>query len=141
MNFESYIPSNVSKYLEGFNRRRYSQICDIYKEECRDFFAAIEQCGDIDAAAKELVDWMDGRVTGIFKKRQYCDLQYFLLAFAAPAALAQNTEKSAAFAEATRKAWVERHPDMPYECTTMEHLSNGFSNTIFGLPLSFGGKK
>jgi len=141
MNFDSYIPSNVSNYLDGFNRRKYSQVCEIYLEDCKEFFAGIDNCEDIDTAAKELVDWMDGRVTGLFKKRQYCDLQYFLLAFAAPAALQHNTEKSIAFAEATKNAWMAKHPDMPYECTTMEKLSDGFSNTIFGLNLNFGGKK
>lgn len=139
MDFESYVPSNVSKYLDGFNRRKYSQLMEVYQEDCRGFFSELEHCENVDAVAKELVDRIDGRVAGLFKKRQYCDLQYFLLAFAAPAALRQNTEKSVAFAEATKNAWIAKHPDMPYECTTVEKLSGGFSNTILGFPV--GGRK
>ncbi len=139
MNFENYVPLNVAKYLDGFNRRKYAQIMQTYMDDCRSFFSELEHCEDIDAAAKELVERIDSRITGLFKKRQFCDIQYFLLAYAAPAALRQNTEKSVAFAEATRNAWIARHPDMPYECTTIEKLSDGFSNTILGF--SIGGRK
>ena len=139
MTFENYVPHNVSKYLDGFNRRKYTPLMKEYLDNCWSFFAELEHCEDVDAVAKELVDELDGRATGLFKKRQLCDIQYFLLAFAAPAALRQNTEKSLAFAEATRKAWIEKHPDMPYECTSIEKLVSGFNNTILGFPV--GGKK
>ena len=139
MTFENYVPQNVAKYLDGFNRKKYIEIMKAYMDNCWSFFSELEHCEDVDALAKELVDELDSRVTGLFKKRQFCDIQYFLLSYAAPAALRQNTEKSLAFAEATRKIWIERHPDMPYECTTIEKLSGGFSNTIFGFPV--GGKK
>lgn len=142
MDFEKYVPSNVSKYLEGFNRRKYPGTMKAYLDENREFFSEIEHCENIDAVAKELVSWIDGRVKGLFRKRQLCDIQYFLLAYAAPAALRQNTEKSAAFAEAVKNAWVASHPDMPYECTTIEKLSDGFSNSVLGFSLnSFGGNK
>ena len=139
MNFDSYVPANISKYLDGFNRKKYAQIMKAYLDDCQSFFAELEHCEDVDTAAKELVDRIDSRVTGLFKKRQFCDIQYFLLAYAAPAALQQNTEKTIAFSEATRNAWIARHPDMPYECTTIEKLSSGFSNSILGFPI--GGRK
>lgn len=139
MNFENYVPRNVSKYLDGFNRRRYTPLMKAYLDDCWGFFAELEHCEDVNTAAKELVNELDSRVSGLFKKRQLCDIQYFLLVYAAPAALRQNTEKSLAFAEATKNAWIERHPDMPYECTTIEKLIGGFNNTILGFPV--GGKK
>ena len=141
MNFDNYVPKNAAKYLDGFNRRKYIPLMKEYMDNCWSFFAELEHCEDMDAVAKELVDELDSRVTGLFKKRQFCDIQYFLLAYAAPAAIRQNTEKSLAFAEATRKAWTERHPDMPYECPSIEKLTGGFSNTILGFPVNnIGGK-
>ena len=135
MNFEAYIPSDITKYLDGFNRRKYAGLCESYLAGCKGFFAELEQCEDVEAVAKELVEWMDSRVTGIFKGRKHCDFQYFLLSYAAPAAVEQNTEKALAFAEATKNAWMARHPNMPYECVSMEQLSKGFSNSILGINL------
>lgn len=141
MTFENYVPTNIKKYLDGFNRRKYAGLMKEYMDNCWSFFSELEHCEDVNAVAEELVNEIDSRVTGFFKNRQFCDIQYFLLAYAAPAAMRQNTEKSLAFAEATKNAWIARHPDMPYECTTIEKLSGGFSNTILGFPVSFGGDK
>ena len=108
MNFELYIPANITSYLDGFNRKRYAALCDEYMKLCQPFFDELEQCADIPAAARELAQWMDGRVSGLFKKRKFCDMQYFLLIFAAPAALERHSEKADAFAEAEFRAWVAR---------------------------------
>ena len=139
MNYELYIPADFTKYLDSFNRRKFEGACDEYLKQCRPFFDELELCEDIDNAAKELVQWLDGRVSGLFKQRKFCDLQYFLLTFAAPAALEQNSEKASAFAEAVKNEWIAHHPDMPYECVAFERLKNGFSNKIFGL--NIGGFK
>lgn len=141
MNFELYIPANITSYLDGFNRKRYAALCDEYMKLCQPFFDELEQCADIPAAARELAQWMDGRVSGFFKKRKFCDMQYFLLTFAAPAALERHSEKADAFAEAVRSEWMARHPDMPYECTDFERLRNGFSNKIFGFSIGSGDGK
>lgn len=141
MDFELYIPANVTRYLDGFNRKRYAGLCDEYMEMSRPFFEELERCGDIDTAAEELVAWMDGRVKGLFKQRKFCDLQYFLLVFAAPAALERHSEAADAFAEAVRAKWSLRHPDMPYECASFEKLNSGFSNKIFGFSVGGGDGK
>ena len=102
MNFELYIPANITSYLDGFNRKRYAALCDEYMKLCQPFFDELEQCADIPAAARELAQWMDGRVSGLFKKRKFCDMQYFLLTFAAPAALENLPAPDAVFIGGTK---------------------------------------
>lgn len=141
MNFRQIIPADIPDYLNGFNRRKYSSFFKQYEELSRPFFEELEASGDAEAYAKELEEQIQAGIKGLFKGRQYCDMQFFLMTYTAPAALERANETSSAFAEALKNAWAVRHPDMAFNIADYDTFANGYNNTIFGFKVDWGNNK
>lgn len=140
MNFDLLVPQNINDYLNNFNRVGYAKTFERYCDAVAGFMSGLESCGNLNRAAEELVDQLDARVKGLFKKRQICDIEYFLMEYACPAALKFGTEKSRAFAETLCEVWGQRHPDFKFQLATFELFRDNFSNAIFGIKMNWGDK-
>ncbi|MDO4982466.1 MAG: hypothetical protein Q4E35_02795 [Eubacteriales bacterium] len=141
MDFRQIVPADVPDYLSGFNRRKYGQFFKRYEELSRPFFEELEASGDAEGFAKEVEEQIHGSIKGLFKGRQYCDTQFFLMTYTAPAALKRGNETSAAFARELRDAWAKRHPDMAFQLADYDTFANGYNNTIFGFKVDWGNNK
>lgn len=135
--FELLIPNNVNELLNSFNRMDYKDAFAGYAAGCRGFTEGLREWESIDAAADEAVKYMDGRITGLWKKRRLCDMRYFLLVYISPALLADGSEDALAFAKALQRAWSASHPGEGYEMTTYEELAGGFNHTVLGFNADF----
>ena len=141
MELRQIIPFDIPDYLNGFNRRKYSQYFKQYEELSRPFFEALEVSGDAQGFAEELEAQINGSIKGLFKGRQYCDMQFFLMTYTVPAALKRGNQVCADFAEALRSAWAARHPDMAFKLADYDTFANGYNNTIFGFKVDWGNNK
>ena len=140
MNVDLLVPQNINDYLNNFNRKAYDKTFGQYCDGIAGFMNELESCGNLRRTAEELVDQLDARVKGLFKKRQICDLEYFLMEYTGPAALKFGTEKSRAFAEALCEVWGQRRPDARFQLATYELFRDNFSNAIFGIKMNWGDK-
>ena len=140
MNFNALIPAAIGDYLNAFNRTDYSIAYERYVNGLKDFFRELSACADPKAAAEDVIAYADARVTGLWKKRKLCDMQYFLMLYASPALL-DASDAGRELAEAIREGWCARHPDAVYRLGTYAELSSGFNDTILGFKLPGGGSK
>ena len=141
MNYKLLVPEHIPDYLDGFNKRNYEKFFKKYMDTATGFFNELETRSDPTAAAAELVEYLNGTVKGLWKRRQYCDIQFFLMEYTAPGAVKYGSEKSLAFAEALKNAWADKHPDMRFEVADYERFRDNFNTAIFGINMNWGGDK
>ena len=139
MNFDLLVPENINDYLNNFNKRGYDKTFAQYCDSIAGMMAELEGA-DLRMTAEKLVDHLDARVKGLFKKRQLCDIEYFLMEYTGPAALKIGTEQSRAFAQTLCEVWGQRHPDAKFQLATFELFRDNFSNAIFGIKMNWGDK-
>lgn len=141
MNTKLFIPEYISDYLNAFNRKSYPSKFKKYLEETRDFFSELEAQENIEEIAAQTVETLNSMVKGLWKQRQFCDIEFFLMEYACPAALEFGTEKSKDFAEKLRDAWAQSHPKLRFELADFEKFNSNFNTAIFGINMNWGGNK
>ena len=121
-------------YVEHFNRMEYPEQFQRCRSACSPVFSALtEQSAAV--LAGELIALADSRMPcGKFRRRlALSDMQQFFLLYTVPAALAEETEAAAHFAELLCAQWNAAHPDFPFQQTTFAALCDGFRDKPFSL--------
>ena len=121
-------------YIEHFNRMEYSEQFQRCRSACSPVFSALTEQSAA-ALAEELIELTESRMPrGKFRRRlAVSDMQQFFLLYTVPAALAEETEAAALFAELLCARWNAEHPDFPFRQTTFDALSDGFRDRPFSL--------
>lgn len=140
MNFDILFPADISDYLNAFNRMDYSAAFERYESSLNPFWEGLSLCGDTGSPVENAVQSAERRITGLWKKRKLCDMQYFLMLYMTPA-LIGHSEQGRLLAESIQEQWCSRHPDAAYGLGTYAELSSGFNDTILGFRFPGGGRK
>lgn len=131
MDYTLIIPGDVRYFLDGFQKKRYSQRMEEYCLLAEPAFS-----GGVDAGS--LIAWMEKQVKGLFKAAKRFDQELFLLQYVVPAAIRLGHGD---VAEAINAAWNAAHPDLKFGIATFEELNSSFNTAIMGFKINGLGDK
>ncbi len=138
--YEKIIPQNTGEYLDCFNRMDYAAAFERYVKSCDGAARALMACGEYDKVSAQLVEYIDSRITGLWKRRKACDMKYFLMVYTVPMLLLYDSE-GRTLASSLHDCWVGAHPDNDFGTVTHAELASGFNNTVLGFTIPGGGTK